>query len=160
MPGSNEGNWDITSDSSSIEPLKRTISSAWLMVLTASYQLLILLQQNLVWSHAIISMWKCPCSEKIGMLCSRVRSQERLKRSMNVCQNNIFWTAELFLSKPDMIVHHREPEYQWKILLCYLQGQGHNESASNQYDCFYYISVLMQPNLTVSTTFVSLCNQT
>ena len=66
---------------------------------------------------------------------------------MNVCQNNIFWIAELFVSKPDMMVHNCEPEYHEQILLCYLEGQGHNESASNQ-------------NMTVSTTFLSLCNQT
>ena len=36
-----------------------------------------------------------------------------------------------------MVVHHQEPEYQVKQLVCYLQGQGHNESSYDQNVTFF-----------------------
>ena len=44
----------------------------------------------------------------IGLLCSRSKSQQHFKMSMNVCPDNIFWIAEPFTTKLGMVIHHYE----------------------------------------------------
>ena len=63
---------------------------------------------------------------EIGLLCSRSRSQQNFKMSMNVCPDDIFWIAEPFTTKLGMVMHHYEPDCLSKRLVCCLQGQGHN----------------------------------
>ena len=46
-----------------------------------------------------------------GLLRSRSRSQWRLKMSMNLCPNDIFWTTERFITKLRMVIHNEALEY-------------------------------------------------
>ena len=62
------------------------------MALSTITELLTLLHPNLVWWYSIIILnvlWK------IGLLCSRSRSQQRFKMSVSICQDNIFWTIKV-----------------------------------------------------------------
>ena len=47
--------------------------------------------------------------EEIGLLCSRSRSQQNFKMSVNVCPDDIFWIAKPFITKLVMMMHHHEP---------------------------------------------------
>ena len=94
-----------------------------------SFELLILLLPNLVLQYIIISQG---VYGEIGLLCSRSRSQQNFKMSMNVCPDDIFWIAEPFTAKLGMVMHHYEPDCLPKRLVCYLQGQGHSEGSYNQ----------------------------
>ena len=47
---------------------------------------------------------------KVGLLRSRSRSQWRFKLLMNVYLDDVFWTTEHFVTKPDMIMQHHKPE--------------------------------------------------
>ena len=70
--------------------------------------------------------------EKMDLLCSRSRSQQNIKMSMNVCPDDIFWPAETFTTKLDMVMHHHEPDCLSKQLYCCHQGQGHSEGSYNK----------------------------
>ena len=72
--------------------------------------------------------------EKIGSLHSRSRSQWRFKMSMNVCLDNILWTADHFVTILGMVMQHHEPECHGEKIVCYLQGQGHSEGSYDQHD--------------------------
>ena len=52
---------------------------------------------------------ECPVDKK-GLLCLRLRSQWNFKLSMNVCLDEIFWTAEPCITNLGMVMHHHEPE--------------------------------------------------
>ena len=59
--------------------------------------------------------------------CSRYGSRLRFKISIKVYLESIFWAAELFVTKLGMMLYHLELERHAKILVCYLQVQGHSE---------------------------------
>ena len=60
----------------------------------------------------------------------------KAKARINVHRYDIFSVAELLLTKPGtlciMVRYRREPEWHTKILICYLQGQCHNDGSYNQ----------------------------
>ena len=59
---------------------------------------------------------------KTRLLHSRSRSQQKFKMSVSLCPDDIFWTAEHFVTKLGMVMQHHEPEcYAEKnCLLCSL----------------------------------------
>ena len=61
--------------------------------------------------------------------CSRYGSRLRFKISVTLYLDSIFWAAELFVTKLGMMLYHLklELERHAKILVCYLQVQGHSE---------------------------------
>ena len=76
--------------------------------------------------------------EKKCLLWSGSRSQWRFKMSVNVCPDDIVWTAEYFVNKLGMVMQHHEPEcyvdFFYYFFLGgrgYLQGQGHSEGLHN-----------------------------
>ena len=70
---------------------------------------------------------------KIGLLHSRSRSQRRVKMSENVCPDDIFWSAEHFVTNLGSVcVHHHELERHAKRLFCYFQDQGHSKVLYDQ----------------------------
>ena len=62
---------------------------------------------------------------KIGLLLSR--SQRRLKLSVNVYRDGIFWTTEHFVTKLGTVMQYYEPECCAEKLVHCLQCQGHSE---------------------------------
>ena len=46
----------------------------------------------------------------MGLLCSRSRSQQRFKMSVNVCTDDIFWITEHFVTIFDIVMQYHEPE--------------------------------------------------
>ena len=85
-------------------------------VSTVSSELLILLLPNLVWVISKMSY------EEIWFLCSRSRSrsQQNFKMSVNAGADDIFWTAEPFITKRGMVMHQHEPECISKRSVCCL----------------------------------------
>ena len=77
------------------------------------------------WFASIYHKPECFYGE-IGLLCSRSRSQQHFKMSMNVCLD-IFWITEPFATKLGTVMHHHEPDCCSKRSVCGLQGQGHSE---------------------------------
>ena len=61
----------------------------------------------------------------IGLLCSRSRSEQNFKMSMNVCPD-LFLLTEHFTTKLGMLMHQYEPDCLSIRLVCCLQGQGHS----------------------------------
>ena len=59
--------------------------------------------------------------------------------SVNVCPDVIFWIAEPFTTKPDMVMHHHEPDCLPNRLFCCQQNQGHREGSYNEKLTFWYI---------------------
>ena len=59
---------------------------------------------------------------------------------INFCRDDVFWTAEPFVTKLSMLGHHHELDCHVKRLLYCLQGQGHNEGSCNQNMTVYYFS--------------------
>ena len=47
---------------------------------------------------------------EFGSLCSKSRSQQNVKMSVNVCSDDIFLNAEPFTTKLGMVMHHYEPD--------------------------------------------------
>ena len=59
--------------------------------------------------------------------CVQGQGQSKMKKmSMNVCLDDIFLFAEPFTTKLGMVMHHYEPGYLSKRLVCCLQGQGYS----------------------------------
>ena len=50
--------------------------------------------------------------EKIRLLCSRSRSQQRFKISVNVCLDDKFLNCPA--TKPVILMYHHEPKFHWK----------------------------------------------
>ena len=66
---------------------------------------------------------------KIGLMHSRSRSQQRFKMLVNVCSDDISWTAEYFA----MVMLQQQPECNAEEKnCCYLQGQGHSSGSCDQ----------------------------
>ena len=80
---------------------------------------------NQTWFDSTLSEGRVFYGE-IGLLCSRSRSQQTFKMSVNVCPNDIFWIAEPFTTKLGMVMHHYEPDCLSKRLVCCLQNQVYN----------------------------------
>ena len=96
----------------------------------------------------------------MGLLCSRSRSQRRFKLSVNVCPDDIFWTAEYFVAKPGMVMRHHKPECHVEKLVHCFQCQGHSEGLYNQNMTIFTVSskllIRLQPNLIWEYNIVSL----
>ena len=61
-----------------------------------------------------------------------VKVTGKVKNSSECSSQNISPTAELFVTKLGMVMHHHGPECHAKRLVCYLQGQGPSEGSYNQ----------------------------
>ena len=82
--------------------------------------------QSLVWLHIIISLvvlWK----DCITVLCWRSVSQQRFQISLNFHLDHMVSTAEPFVIKLWIVMHHHRPECYVKRLVWYLKSQGHSE---------------------------------
>ena len=86
------------------------------------------------------------CSENIGLLCSRSKSQRRFRFSVKVRVHDNFWTAEPFVTTLDVSMHYYEPQCHAESLICYHESQSHSKGANNQ-------------NITVSTESTEVLNQ-
>ena len=133
-----------------VEVLARVyIIKIWVLFLLLYSNLPICWEPNLVWSY-IIKKPECPVN-KIGLLCSRSRSQQKIRMSMNLCPDNIFSTAEHFLIEFGMRRHHYELECHAEKLLCYLHCQSHSEGSYDQNITVSTLSLelltIVQPNL-------------
>ena len=95
-----------------VRALNSVLIKMWfLLLLTVSSELLILLRPNLV------------CWYEVKILdCFVEGSQQMFKITINVCPDSIFWTTEPFKSKLVLVIHHK-PECHAKTLGCYFQGQ-------------------------------------
>ena len=60
------------------------------------------------------------------------RSQERFKIPVNVHLDDIFSTAEPFVTKVGMVMHHHGLECHAKRFVCYFQGHGHSKGSYDQ----------------------------
>ena len=81
----------------------------------------------------------------MGLLCSRLRSQQSFKMSVNVCLDDTVWITEHFVTKFGIVIlNHGTFCYQiwygdatsWARVMqkcfcscCYLQGQGHSKGS-------------------------------
>ena len=50
---------------------------------------------------------------------------------VNVCPDDIFWTAEHFVTKPAMVMKHHKPECHAEKLVHCVQCQGHSEGGKD-----------------------------
>ena len=67
---------------------------------------------------------------------------------MNVHLNNNSSTAEPFVTKLGMVMHHHGPECCAKEYICHLQVQGHSEGSYDQiYDISVELLIILHPNL-------------
>ena len=75
---------------------------------------------------------------------------ESLCPCVQLYPDDIFWTAQPFITKLSMVVHHWL-ECHMKEMGCYRQGQGHSEGLYNQNMTVSTISsklmILLQPDL-------------
>ena len=94
-------------------------------------ELMIILQLNLVWWHIIIS-WIVLWKDWTALLWSRSRSQKRFKIPVNGHLDDIFSTAQPFVTKLGMVMQHHGPERQARGLVCCLQAQSLSESSFNK----------------------------
>ena len=109
--------------------VKAHIIKIWLS--NISSELLILLQLDLVWWHLIIS-WIVLWKDWIALLWSKSRSQKMFKISVNIHLDNISSTAQSYVTKLGMVMHHHGPECHARRLVCCLQVQGHSGGSYNQ----------------------------
>ena len=77
-----------------------------------------------------IVLWK----DWIALLWSRSESQEGLRIPVNVHLNDISSTAEPFLTKLGMVMHHHGPECYARKKICCVQvhSEGHSEGSYDQ----------------------------
>ena len=100
-------------------------------VFSISFELLILLLPNLLWWHIIISLivlWK----DWIALLWSKSRSEVKFRIPVNVHLDDILSTAEPFVTKFGIVMHHHGPEYHARRLVCCLQFHSITEGSYNQ----------------------------
>ena len=95
------------------------------------YELLILLQVNLVWWHIIIR-WIVLWKDWIALLWSRSRSQKRLRILVNVHLNDISSVAEPSVTQLGMVMQRNGPKYNATRLVSCLQVQHHSEGSFDQ----------------------------
>ena len=88
-----------------------------------SSELLILLQLNLVWWYNIVS-WIVSWKEWIALLWSRSSSQKRFRIPVNFHLDDISSTAEPFVTKLGIVMHHHGPECHARRLVCCLPSSG------------------------------------
>ena len=85
------------------------------------------------------TLWAGVSCGKIGLLCSRSRSRQRFKMSVTVCPDNIFRTAEHFVTKLGMMMQHHEPEcHAEKNCLLSSRSRSKRGLIWSKYDSFYY----------------------
>ena len=81
---------------------------------------------------------QCPV-EKIGLLHSRSRSQQWFKMSVNICLDDIFWTAKHFVTKCGVVQHHK-PECSVKnwitVIKVKITAKGQNVSVCPDDICY------------------------
>ena len=118
-----------------------------LTVSATSSKHLILLQPNLIWWYFIIGM-SCGEREKKWIAAFRVKITVKVQNVIE-CLDDIFWTAQPFVTKLGLVIHHHEPKCLVEKLICYLQG--HWEGSYNENMTAFTISselqILLQPNL-------------
>ena len=93
-----------------------------------------------------------PLRNKVGVYLNHcvlsVHSSVRL--CARLCLDDISWTAQTFVNKLDVVVHHHEMKCLAERLICWLQGQGHSEGLHNQTTIISAVSskllILLQPN--------------
>ena len=75
------------------------------------------------------------------LLLSRSRSQQRVKMSVNVCFDDIFYITEHVVTKFGMVMQHHEPEACriWLLLLLTSRSWSQRGLIWSKYDSFYYI---------------------
>ena len=129
----------------------------WMLVQMISSELLNLLPPNLVWWYIIMNQsvfqegwitvfklmvtvedhvirsWIVLWKGWIAVLWLRSRSQERFKISVSVHLDDIFSSAEPFVTKLGVVIHHHGPVSCKKMSL--LSSRVH----ITEYDCFYHI---------------------
>ena len=81
--------------------------------------------------------WIVFCKDWVILLCSSSRSQQRLNISVNV-HLDIFLTAEPFVTKLGMVMHHHGPECHAKRLVYYFKVKVTVKAPVIRYDCFYH----------------------
>ena len=96
------------------------------------------------------SLWVGESCKKIYLLFSRSRSLQKLIWSKYDNFYCIFWTADLFATKPGLIVHYHKPECFMEKLEC-VQRQGHSKISKCQWIfvqmIFSELLNLLLPNL-------------
>ena len=65
----------------------------------------------------------CTCTQAHSLPLTHAR--RRFKLSFHSCPEGIFWTAEPFVTKLDMMIHHCKPECYAQKLCCYSHDRGH-----------------------------------
>ena len=103
-----------------------------------------MLQPNLVWEYIIISQ---SVLLRNWILVFTTKLTAKFQNVMNVCPDHTIWIAVPFTNKLVMVMHHFEPDYLPKRLICCLhgqvvcclQGQGHSEGSDFKNMTFRYI---------------------
>ena len=116
---------------------------------TISSKLLIRLQPDLVCWFITISQ-RIP--RKIWLPCSRSRSQQMIKMSVNDCVDDIFWTTKHYVSRLGLMMHYYglDLDQYRKIGLLSSRSGSQWGLIWLKYDCFFYIFWSpdpLQPNL-------------
>ena len=81
---------------------------------------------NQTWSddtslEARVSCWT------MRLLCSKSRSQQWSKMSVNVCPDDIFWITKHFVTNFGMVMKHHEPECHAEFLLLLLSSWSRSQ---------------------------------
>ena len=99
---------------------------------------------NFVWEYIIISQ---SVLLRNWILVFTTKLTAKFQNVMNVCPDHTIWIAVPFTNKLVMVMHHFEPDYLQKRLICCLhgqvvcclQGQGHSEGSDFKNMTFWYI---------------------
>ena len=93
---------------------------------------------NQTWFDSTASYAGVFCG-KMGLLHLRSRSQQRFKMSVNVCQDDIFWTIKYFVTKFGMVMQQNEPEcHAEKKCLLSSRSRSQRGLVYSNYDSDYY----------------------
>jgi len=88
--------------------MRTHVAKIWLSAMSS--ELLILLQPNLLWWYSVIIMCLAVFAKRLHC-CVEGECEKRFKIVINVCLDNIFWTAETFITKFGMVIsHYHRPE--------------------------------------------------
>ena len=132
-----------------------------MIVSTVPSKLQILLLPNFVWWYINIISWSVVW--EIGLPCSRSRSQQKFKMSVNVCLDDIFSVCPIvsaqylvnrwaiFFTKLGMVVYYHEAMCPVEKLVHYLHCQGHSKGLYDENKTIFTVSskllVRLPPNL-------------
>ena len=105
--------------------VRAQVIETWLS--TVSSELLIFSQKTIAGTSASAGL---ACKPWIAVF--KVKATAIVKISICVRPEGIFWTAECFASKPDMMIHHHKLDCHAERLIFYLQGHGHRECSYTQ----------------------------